>query len=337
MADCHDEIGDETTDFSQRFRDDIDIEDDVTVESLCIEDTIKTYYTEDTPLRMLSAASSITDLSELSAQTNNNNCNGYRPKPMPRTQKPSVPPKPPPRYESLENKNPHQSPPVPLPRTKPKVPPKPANLAFRIPAKQPTVPIVENDIIETPLMFSRCSSVESLSSVDLKFSSTLVNEDHLSAENGIDNSSVISEFSRLTSQVVSPTDIPESAIKSVSSTPCDSSDDDDPTENGEDDELLEQCISAAMNNSHKLQNGRTPQKVRNNSTVEDTPEKQERHKDDDQNDSKTDLDEESFSSSNSDDEEEDQADIGGDQNDDDIMRCIAAGMPSKQNDSRVKI
>ncbi|GAB0093088.1 uncharacterized protein DMENIID0001_081420 [Sergentomyia squamirostris] len=59
--------------------------------------------------------------------------------------------------------------------------------------------------LETPLMFSRTSSIESLSSVEPKCDD--------------DRSSVVSEFSRLASGIISPSEIPDSPTQSVPQSP----------------------------------------------------------------------------------------------------------------------
>ena len=64
----------------------------------------------------------------------------------------------------------------------------------------------ENYAEQTPLMFSRCSSLESLGSID----------QHQINDEG---SSVVSEFSRLTSRAVSPSELPDSPGQTMPPSP----------------------------------------------------------------------------------------------------------------------
>lgn len=61
----------------------------------------------------------------------------------------------------------------------------------------------EDNVVETPLMFSRCSSPESLSSYELPD----------------DRGSIVSEFSRMTSGLVSPSELPDSPTQTVPPSP----------------------------------------------------------------------------------------------------------------------
>lgn len=145
---------DQLTDFSQKYSE-TSIEDDdfvVNNRKLVETDTLKSYYTEGTPLNALSAANSLNDLNNMDDNysdkklNNNDRIDGNR-------------------------------------MMKPIPPTKPANLTnFTNRTDAKTVTFAEDNVIETPLMFSRSSSVESLSEVDIKINPP------------DDSGSVVSEF-----------------------------------------------------------------------------------------------------------------------------------------------
>ncbi|KAI1287566.1 hypothetical protein HDE_10044 [Halotydeus destructor] len=293
------------------------------------QDTPRIYCTEGTPYAILSAASSMTDLKDILVGDmdglslkddskrkadeirNSRQRNGLNPvtitaKSIVSKGKPIPPPKP----ANLQLRH------RPLP------PPKPANLNARKCEAEKQAPVQqciekpvlfkeEETILETPLMFSRTSSPDSLSSVDIKMTNGMPNTD--------DVGSVISEFSRITSLAVSPSDLPDSPGQTVPSTPdrtvpstpvifnsystpCQSpevnerrgefpEDDDE----DDDDEILKRCISQGMSSSSD--HGR----------------------------------ENIYEASSSGDEVED------DEDDALIQHCIAMGMPANRNEASVKV
>jgi len=222
------EEDDQLTDFSQKYSEVSTEEEDELVINTQKYDTLKTYCTEgtpmcgDTPQCALSLATSFNDLSNLDDNFCSKRLNNNEP------------------IDAIVDDNRMTKKPVP--------PRKPAHLSNLIKSdiryqRAKTVKFGQDDIIETPLMFSRSSSVESLSSdVDIKINIP----DH-------DAGSVISEFSRLTSRVGSPSNLPDSPCQTMPSTAKhdeeDSTSSSDDEEEG-DDKILEQCIAMGMQGKH---------------------------------------------------------------------------------------
>lgn len=150
------EEDDQLTDFSQKYSE-VSVEENdefvVNTQKL-VEDTLKSYCTEGTPRYALSVATSLTDLSNLddsnyqSRKLNDNDDN-----------------------DDIDDNDDNDF--IDANRVMKPIPPvKPANLSNRIMLAPDTKTVTfggEDNIIETPLMFSRSSSVESLSSeMDIK-------------------------------------------------------------------------------------------------------------------------------------------------------------------------
>ena len=167
------------TDFSLRYQED----EDYTTSG----DTMKTYYIEGTPYETpfnCSSAASLTDLREAGFEESKGDAS--------------------PKEEARTDELGSQTPNLQMDKNE-KTPPLSRRTATKE-GKTVTFNTEDNNYAEqTPLMFSRCSSMESLGSIDQQ----QIN----------DEGSIVSEFSRLTSRAVSPSELPDSPGQTMPPSP----------------------------------------------------------------------------------------------------------------------
>lgn len=175
------------TDFSLRYGDPDDDEEDYDA-----SDTMQTYCMEGTPYETpftRSSAASLTDLREAGKSSSN--------KPMKREEE----------EEDQEDQEGGQTPP-PRGSSKTVTFNEESSNGGGVGTNNSTVNFAE----QTPLMFSRSSSMASLDSLDQLDGQGNSHQQH-------DEGSVLSEFSRLTSRAVSPSDLPDSPGQTMPSSP----------------------------------------------------------------------------------------------------------------------
>ncbi|XP_070136856.1 adenomatous polyposis coli protein [Drosophila bipectinata] len=200
---------------------------------LILEDSVKCYQTEDTPY-VISNAASVTDL-RLAAKTEaeaeskpevvSKEATAKKPTKLPQCGSGSYTPEKPINYceegtpgyfsrydslSSLDELGKANQAPVSTEAVEPELKPKElgeeSQPTEQVMAKAPGTQA--NSALETPLMFSRRSSMDSL-----------VHDPDVDVANCDDKSSVVSDFSRLASGVISPSEIPDSPTQSMPQSP----------------------------------------------------------------------------------------------------------------------
>ncbi|CRL02881.1 CLUMA_CG015828, isoform A [Clunio marinus] len=212
---------DQITDYSIRYAENqSDSDDEVKKPTTNNDDTVKCYNTEGTPHAVLSSAGSLTDLRKeklkksveeakvsshvsgtQSPEKTVNYCVEGTPANFSRCDSLSD------LEEGLEAKAEK----VEVKKTPVKVPPPPLTIRKEFHGEKESVAATPKSVTfvntadETPLMFSRTSSIGSLDSADPVFAD--------------DKSSVVSDFSRLASGIISPSEFPDSPTQSIPQSP----------------------------------------------------------------------------------------------------------------------